>query len=276
MAIYKQEDDGNWTKTNFDSFLDFETENFPNDNELIILSDRPTDVGAGSDREYESPEIPKPSEPATAVVQTSAIELVEKRQVEEPFVRYGGRDRRASVASLMTEGFEFEPVFPSCFLKMSVFWENVSTFVIRGPQEFTRTISTKEGMSLTELRSLSASLGLKVKVLDVGLSTQLDRSIKISKEKTVSDAYKISVKENETATFTIWQLVEQFDFVDKSDKVFEWSGRIKQDSLKFLSGNGKRIPGFPFVSMRAKFDGATTKNYTSTYAARPITFDIEV
>jgi hypothetical protein len=276
MLVWILGEDGVWNRTEYSDLLHAESDDKFDALETVFLTTvEQQRVGSlpGDEAKYDVPEIPLPTRPHTSVPQTSQKEQVALTRVEDPFIRYGGRNRRASAHSLRRSGFEFDPVLPECFLRLRVFWDNVATFVIDGPQKFERKISTSEGMSKTEQSTLGASLGIKVDFLSAKLSGELKRSITISNEKSITDTYKVDVPSGTTVTYTLWQLIEEFDFLTSEGEVFDWRGRIRPKEQRQLPMPGQ--PPTPHIgSMRARFDGGKSVNYKSTYASRPVSFDL--
>ena len=121
-----------------------------------------------------------------------------------------------------------EPAFPTnIHLQFSTYWKQVGTVVIVGEQVYTKGISYTNGMSTTNSETLSAEVGVAYGALSAKLTATVGHSVTISNETTITDSYKISVAEGTTTVYVLWQLVEEFLFVDSNDKPINWSGEWK-------------------------------------------------
>lgn len=237
--------------------------------EDLIISDEAFSIRKVAERSPGSfPLIVEPKSIEEILPEASEMVLVSQVLLDRPFVRYGGRDKLGSVPSLQRGGFVFKPDFPYCFLKHQRYWRNIGSFKVDGPQNFERMISSKEGMSRIEQRKLSASLGVKLGSLSASISGELQSILTISSEKTVSEKYSFRAERNFTISYTLWQLIERLSFVNSENQNFRWEGSItKIAPSTFPSASA------PVLSMRAKFDGATSEQSTSTYFSSLVTFD---
>lgn len=209
------------------------------------------------------PAVPKPANKDDFPPQKSSEILVSTHDIALFFYFWGDEGESHGAygpVDAPPKGFTLEPPFPvPSKILYKRYWINTGSYKLIGPQNFSKAITTTQGMSETKSTTLSAELGVAVKGLSAKLSITTATSITITEETSVTETYSFDVKVGTTVVYTLWQLVEEFALVDNASNPIEWSGRLK---LKFVYGSG-----FP-----AKFKDNVFTNNSKRYVSDPVTF----
>lgn len=165
-----------------------------------------------------------------------------------------------AVTTANTPPLSLSPSFPSpSRIAYNRYWLNAGNYIIVGPQTFSQSITTTEGMSVTDSTTLSAEVGVAVGDLSAKLSATTSHSVTISNDQSQTQTYTLpETPAGKTCVYTLWQLVDEFILVDGNNNPIQWSGKLNA---------GLFGAGFP-----ANFPNNMFANNTRTYASSPVTF----
>lgn len=139
----------------------------------------------------------------------------------------------------------YGPNFPSdVYLEYTVYWEAIFTQIINGPTSTTLTIPVKFGLDPEGIAILLGELNVSMDDLSDKMSNILGSSVSIQNYEIVDETYSLVVKENEKDVFILWQLIQEFKFVDSEKKPVNWGGWIQA----------------PFGNLQAYFPNPTDRN----------------
>ncbi|MDH4112664.1 MAG: hypothetical protein OEV60_08295 [Actinomycetota bacterium] len=208
-----------------------------------------------------TPPIPTPPNADTLPPGRSPSILVASADLEEPYLQFGD-DEGDFVALSQLREWSLAPAFPKAQMRYKRYWLNTGSYRIRGPQEFSKTVTTTEGMSETQSTALSGELGLgvgKEGVANLGLklSATFQRSFTVSSERTVSETYNLTIPEGKIAVYTIWQLVNEVVIVDPAGSELDYEGKVR----------------IGFVPIPVRWVVSVASEATPGYALDPIMFD---
>lgn len=168
-----------------------------------------------------TPPIPKPTGPNDLPPTESNKLIVSSNPISDLKVNFNGQ------AFIPSNDPNIQPAFPTnVYLQFSTYWKQVGTAVIVGEQVYTKAISYTNGMSTTNSETLSAEFGVAYGALSAKISATVGHSVTISDETTITDTYNISVAEGTTTVYVLWQLVEEYLFVDSNGQPINWSGKM--------------------------------------------------
>lgn len=133
-----------------------------------------------------------------------------------------------------TASVQWRPLTNPVFLRRDVYWEKVGDSAIfpnfqqgANTQSFTRTWTAGTAQTDTEEfgRSVTAKAGLDYNGLGAEVSGTISQtfgtSVTINQAQTVSETYEMTIAGNTTAVFEIWNLQQQYTFVDADGNPYE-------------------------------------------------------
>jgi hypothetical protein len=91
---------------------------------------------------------------------------------------------------------------------------------------FTRSVTVKNGTTVTDTNSLSGELGVSAYGLSARLSRTFSHTVTVMNETDVTTTY--SYKPEKHAVWTLWQLLERFSFVDDKGNLIEWAADAQE------------------------------------------------
>jgi starvation-inducible outer membrane lipoprotein len=226
-----------------DSSFDFSCIQADFGEEAVVLSFS-TPFEAKSDM-LDAPLIPKPTDKDSVPPKQSEEKIVSV----EPYYKTGDFQKGGKPVNVTINGtkthfpaFNLEeaynkawvqPHFPTQRIQLVRFWKNTFYTGLAPKQQFSKSITTIEGMEKLQEETFSAELGVEVKGLSAKLSYALKNSVTIKSSIESTDTYNYSVPKDKVASWTLWQLVEKFVFVDENDKPIDWKGNaiMKMSSM---------------------------------------------
>jgi hypothetical protein len=120
------------------------------------------------------------------------------------------------------------------YLRKDIFWEKAGNSEIfpnfqAGPNQhsFTRSwkVGTTEGQTTEFGRTVSAEAGLEYEGLSAKVSTTISEtfgtSVSVTSEEERSETFQMTIAGNTTAVFEIWNLTEQYTFVNEDGTPYE-------------------------------------------------------
>ncbi|WP_146250817.1 hypothetical protein [Nonlabens dokdonensis] len=168
-----------------------------------------------------TPPIPKPTSPNDLPPTESNKLIVSSNPISNLNINLNGK------AFVPSSKFPTRPSFPTnIHLQFSTYWKQVGTAVIVGEQVYIKEISYTNGMSTTKSETLSAEVGVAYGALSAKITATVGHSVTISNETTITDTYNINVSKGTTTVYVLWQLVEEYLFVDSNGQPINWSGNI--------------------------------------------------
>lgn len=123
---------------------------------------------------------------------------------------------------------KFKPPFPpeGSTARLVVFWKNIASRILFGPQTFSQGFSITRGTSKTTTKSVTAQAGFSAKGLSAQVSATFSTSFTISEEETESKTFSVNVPEGKVFVFWIWQLVKELEFMDAKGNLLDYRGRF--------------------------------------------------
>jgi hypothetical protein len=170
------------------------------------------------------PQIPVPLNAGSVPPDVSESIRIAVAPLEEPFIKVAGTWK--SIPVLKKNGWKLEPEFPTADLAYDRFWSNMGSFIIRGPQKWQRSVTTKEGMTESTAFTLGLELGLGKSLENIAkkLTATFQKSFSVTKETTITETYALDVPAGQIAVFTLWQLVNEVVILDSSGNEYAWTG----------------------------------------------------
>jgi hypothetical protein len=168
--------------------------------------------------------VPKPASPDDVLPETSDALLVAANGVDL-FIQL---QQNGMFVPVSHPGFtnKLKPPFPKdALVNYKLYWEKVKSWRL-GPGTFQRDVVHRVGTATQDSTTISAELGVTLDWLSAKLSGTLNHSISITQETETSEHYSFTVPDNKTCIFTIWNLVQQFEFTDSAGNLLNWSGAV--------------------------------------------------
>jgi hypothetical protein len=131
-------------------------------------------------------------------------------------------------------------------LAYSIFWRRIETHKLAAGEQLTRSVTVKNGTTVTDTNNLAAELGVSFNGLSAKLSKTVGHSVTVMTETDVTTAYQYTAKTR--AVWTLWQLMERFAFVDEKGDIIDWASDAQQ--LKQFSGRVRLVLATPAVVSR--------------------------
>jgi hypothetical protein len=272
MSLFVATPEGKWLPTDVEEFSDIgrirahlEAAGFQvSENDELIISDHVIEVPALTALEAGTiPPVPVPPNSSALPPDLSETVQVAAAPFEEPFIKLAGNWK--SIPALKKKGWKLEPDFPAGNLAYNRFWLNTGSFIIRGPQKWQRSVTTKEGMSETTAFSLGAELGLgkSFEKLTGKLTATFQKSFTVTKEVSVTETYSLDVPEGRIAIFTLWQLINEVVVLNFAGNEMEWTGwALPPGSMPFTN-----------LKYQVNWQVSRARQATPSYAFDPHFFD---
>jgi hypothetical protein len=126
-----------------------------------------------------------------------------------------------------------------------------------GPYQFQKTI--KHGMTVSDISSVSSELGVSAYGLSGKLSTTFSHTISIMNETDVQHTFNVLASHTGIKqVWTLWQLIEQFVFVDRNGDVVVHRSYAEYDDSQLKIGSSIFIPVTTAVHAPVKFNADLT------------------
>jgi hypothetical protein len=170
------------------------------------------------------PDIPQPEDENHLPPEKSSALLVNTHDITPFIYVWGdkGEARGAFVPAVLPYGTN--PPFPISQIRYHRYWLRNNTYVIKGPQHFSKSINYTHGMSNTNRTTLSCELGVELKGLSAKLSKTIENEITISEQESVTDTFEFDAERGEIVVYTLWQLIDEFALTDDQGNPVEWRG----------------------------------------------------
>lgn len=202
------------------------------------------------------PPIPQPTNPDSALPEKSEVMVVATKPAPPLFVTFG--DGRVPISTFQQPPFSVSPAFPTGNqIQYKRYWVRLAMQVLTGPQTYEHGIQSTQGMSVTDEKKISASIGIAVKGLSASLTATFSHSVTVSQQETVTNNYTVPVPAGKTCNWALWQLIDEFVILDSDGAPLVWNGKAKMGGI---------------ASFSISFPECDTQQNTTTYASNPVMF----
>jgi hypothetical protein len=125
-----------------------------------------------------------------------------------------------------------QPQFPiGARLLYRMWWENVASYPIAGPQKFTRDITVEHGVSTEDASTFAYELGVELNVgkeltakLSAKISSSVSHKVTVTDKDTLAEHFAVDVPDSFVYVYTGWQLIESFEIADANSRPLNWAG----------------------------------------------------
>jgi len=175
-----------------------------------------------------TPPIPEPTSPTNFPPEVSEKLVVSTDPISTAQFLFAGSHWIPAWPHLPSGLSDPVPALPSYIaLQFSTYWRQRCAAVVAGPQTYGKDVQYLTGMSTTNSTTISAELGVAVSGLSAKLTATTGHSVTIESQTSITDRYSIPVPSDVVTVYVLWELMEQFLFVDADGDPISYNGTVK-------------------------------------------------